>query len=301
MRLFISFFLLALFEIQQLAAQELLMKVIVNATQMKTNQATDKAIFADMENVFKNFLNTFKWTNDDFKKGEQITGNLLITITDAPTQNVFHATAQLQASRTIYNTNYSSPVLNFIDRTFNFAYVQGQPLIYAQNIYTDDLSSMLAFYANVILAMDYDSFSKGGGAKYAEEVFNIVNIAQGSGNAGWARSSTTINRYWLAENLQSQQMIPFREGLYKYHFLGLDSFLKDPDKARGSILEVLETIDGVNKLKPSAIYTNIFFDAKGLELIAIFKPAPLEMRKKVHNFLLRLDPNKAVQYNKLIE
>lgn len=283
-------------------AQELKMKVTVDVQNLNTQQAAEKSVIkADLEKAIPNFMNTFKWTKDDFKKEEQIECNLLITLLKSPSQNVFEGMATLTAMRPIYNTTHKSRILEYIDRTFNFGYVQGQPLIYAQNVFTDDLSSMLAFYANVILAMDYDSFSKGGGAQYAEEAFNIVNIAQGSGNAGWNRQGSTINRYWLAENLQSQQMIPFREAIYAYHLLGLDTFLKDPEKSRQEIFKVLEIIDGVNKLKPSAVYTNIFFDAKGVELISVFQPAPFELRKKVHNLLVRLDPNKATQYNKLLE
>lgn len=282
-------------------AQELLMKVDVISTQLTTNQATEKTIFVDMQRAIQSFVNNQRWTSDDFRKDEQIECFLSITLTEAPSQNYFKATAQLRAVRPVYNTSFKTPILSYIDRNFEFGYTQGQQLIYAKNIFTDDLSSMLAFYANVILAMDYDSFSKGGGAQYAEEAFNIVNIAQGSANAGWKRQGSTINRYWLAENLQSQQMIPFREAIYNYHLLGLDNFLKNPEKAREEILKVLEVIDGVNKLKPAAVYMNIFFDAKGLEIMNIFLPTPLEMRKKVHSFLTRLDPNKAPQYSKLIE
>ena len=284
-------------------AQELKMTIVVDVQNLTTQQATEKnTLKADLEKAVQNFMNTFKWTKDDFKKEEQIECNLKITLTKSPAQNVFEGIATLTAMRPTYNTTHKSLILQYIDRLFNFSYVQGQPLIYAKNVFTDDLSSMLAFYANVVLAMDYDSFSRGGGAQYAEEAFNIVNIAQGSGNAGWNRQGSTINRYWVAENLQSQQMISFREAIYNYHLLGLDTFVKDPEKSRQEILKVLETIDGVNKLKPSAVYTNIFFDAKGSELVAMFKPATFEIRKKVHNLLVRLDPNKAsVLYNKLIE
>lgn len=301
MRTHLLFFLLICSFPCLLQAQELKVDVKVNYSQLATNQATEKSIFSDMEKAIISFMNNQKWTNDDFKKEEQIKCNLLITLTKTTAQNAFEATAQLQASRPVYNTNHQTPLLSFIDKSFNFGYVAGQQLIYSKNIYNDDLSSMLAFYANVVLAMDYDSFSKGGGAIYAEEAFNIVNIAQGSGNNGWTRSGSTMNRYWLAENLQSQQIIPFREALYTYYVEGMDIFLKDSDKARENILKALEVIDGVNKLKPSAVYTNIFFDVKGSELISIFQPAPLETRKKAHHFLLRLDPNKANLYNKLIE
>ncbi len=283
-------------------AQELQMKVFVDVTQMQTQQASEKGVLkTNLERTIKNFVNTFKWTKDEFRKEEQIKCELKITLTKSPAQNIFEGNAVVRAFRPIYNTTHESLTIMYIDRFFNFNYMPEQPLIYAKNVYTDDLSSMLAFYANVILAIDYDSFSKGGGAQYAEEAFNIVNIAQGSGNNGWSRQGNTLNRYWLAENLQSQQMIPFREAFYSYHLLGLDTFLKDPEKARQEIYKSLEAIDAVNKLKPSAVFTNIFFDAKGLEIVNIFLPTPLEMRKKVHNFLVRLDPNKAGTYNKLLE
>jgi hypothetical protein len=263
----------------------------------------DKTLFVDMQKAIQTFFNNARWTEDDFKIDEQINCNILITIKESPAQNQFAAVVQLTASRPLYGTNFETPLITFIDQDLKFRYVQGQPMIFAKNNFTDNLTATLAFYAYLILAMDYDSFAKGGGKQYMEEAFNIANIANSSnqGDPGWVNAQGRNNRFRLVDNMMNQQFLPFREAIYSYHRLGLDTFTQDAPKAREIILEVLKTIDDVNKLRPAAYYTNIFFDTKGAELINIFKPAPQEMRQKAHEYLTRLDPNKAAMYNVLIQ
>lgn len=281
-------------------AQELRCNITVDAAQLITAQATEKALFDDLQKALNNFMNNQKWTQDEFGKGEQIECNLVITLTESPAQNVFKATAQVQASRTIYNTNYESNLFSFVDRDFSFAYTQGQPLIFSPNSYTNNLTSMLAFYAYMILALDYDSFAELGGNPYVEQAFNIMNIAQSSGEAGWGRTQSNRNRFWLIENLNSQQMLSVRKGMYQYHRLGLDTFLVEPEKARASILEALKGIEEANKLKPSAVLVNIFFDAKNREIVNIFKEAPEDMCQEVHQIVVKIDPTNTEKYNTLI-
>ncbi len=293
-----TYFLLS---VVSLSAQELICNVTVDSQALVTAQTAERQLFDDLQKAVSNFLNNQKWTDDEFRKGEQITCNLVITLTQSPAQNVFQGTAQIQASRPIYNTNYESNLLTFVDRDFNFRYVQAQPLIFNINSFTDNLGSMLAFYAYAILAMDYDSFSKLGGSDHVENLFNVVNVAQSSSEAGWTRGQNTRNRFWLSENLYSQQMIPFREAIYEYHRLGLDTFLADPAKSREVTLNVLKTILEVNRLKPSAVLINIFFDAKFSELINIFREAPQEMRQEAHSMLIQLDPNHTEKYDELIQ
>jgi hypothetical protein len=283
-------------------AQELDIIVKVDDSRMVTQQTSERAIFRDMEKAMQNFMSNQRWTQDDFRKEERIKCFLTITLQKAPSQNYFEGTAQIKAVRPVYNTTYTTTILSYNDQAFNFGYVQGQPIIYSRNVYTDELSALLCFYAYLILAMDYDSFANKGGEKYVEEAFNIRNMIPNPSGTGWdSRGGNTINRYWIAENLQNQQMIPAREAFYNYHFKGLDQFLKDPEKSRQEVIKVLEAFDGVNKLKPASVYNNIFFDAKGLEIMMMFAPTSPDVRKKVHTLLVRLDPNKAPQYGKLME
>ncbi|NJO00721.1 MAG: DUF4835 family protein [Bacteroidia bacterium] len=284
-----------------LLAQEIECQVVIDSEQLITQQTAERAIFDDLQKAISNFINNNKWTDDNFGKGEQIKCYLEITLRESPTQNVFQGNAQLRASRPIYNTTYESNLITFIDQDFQFRYVQGQPLIFNINSFSDNLTSMLAFYVYVVLAMDYDSFAQDGGNPYVEQAFNIVNVAQGASEPGWRRSQSTTNRFWLIENLNSQQMIPFREAIYKYHRQGLDTFLLDAAKSRQVILDVIKTIQAVNRLKPSAVFTNIFFDSKHQELFSIFKEAPAEMRQEVRDMLVTLDPGHTARYDELLK
>ena len=298
---FLFLFLLILNIPFGLSAQELKFNVFIDSQKLVTQQSSETEIFDDLQKSISNFLNNQQWTPDEFKKGEQISCNLVITLTESPTQNSFRGTAQIQSTRTIYNTNYESNLLLYVDRDFNFNYVEAQPLIFNVNSFTDNLTSILAFYVYVVLALDYDSFEENGGAPYVENAFNIANIAQQSSESGWRRGQSTLNRFWLAENLNAQQMIEFRKAIYDYHRAGLDRFMIDADSSRQVILGSLEKISEVNRLKPSAVLTNIFFDAKYNEIVNIFQEATPELKKKVHTLLIRLDPGHREKYDELLE
>jgi len=296
---YIFFIVYFLFFQQNLFAQELECEVILDYQQLVTNQATETSVFESMEKAISDFINKQEWTTDEFKSEERIICKMQITLTRMITQGVYEATAQVQAIRPVYGTEYQTLTLNFVDRNFNFTYFPDQPLIFNENAFTDNLTSLLAFYAYVILASDYDSFANLGGQRYAEKAFDIVNIAQQAGEAGWRRAQDTRNRYWVAENLMGAQLAPFREGLYKYHRLGLDRFLIDDKKARQQILEVLQALEEVNNLRPDAVMVNSFFDMKADELIRIFKEALPDTRKEAYRILVKLDPGRTNKYEVL--
>lgn len=294
--------LLTSFFFSTLQSQELNCTVTIDTKSMVTNQATERAIFKDMEKAISEFINSQDWTEDDFEVEERIECTLYITVTEMPTQNSFKATAQVIASRPIYNSIYSSNLFQYVDRNFDFSYLPSQPLIYNDNSFTNNLTSMLAFYAYTILTMDYDSFSLHGGSKYAEKALNVANIAeQSAGEIGWKRNQDKRNRYWLAENLMSQQMLLYREAMYKYHRLGLDAMLVSKEEAVKEIEGALQKINQANKIKGPAILTNIFFDAKATEIVGVFKSQELKLKQKMRNLLVRLDPTNTKTYNILIQ
>lgn len=276
-------------------------RVEVITSQLNTNQVTERGIFNDLKSDINTFLNAQQWSEDEFEESEKIECDLRINITNALSQTNFQATAQLRAVRPVYKTNYESVLINFIDRNFQFTYTQAQPLLYNDNAFNNNLTSMLAFYAYVVLTMDYDSFKKAGGNPYAERALQVVNNAQAASQAGWRPNQDRRNRYWLSENLMSQQMIPFREGVYEYHRQGLDRFLFTPDKSREKILAVLKKMEQVNTLKPSAILIRSFMEAKADELINIFSRSSKEMRQEVYKILVKIDPSKTQKYSKLVE
>ncbi len=298
-----TFLLLLTFciSLQIASAQEVLFRVLVNSNNLRTGQVSETEVFQDLQNALGKFLNDQKWTNDRFEEYERIECDLTITLTESPSQNVFRGTAQILTRRPILNTSYQSTLLSYADRDFNFRYITAQPLIYGQNVFNDNLTSMLAFYVYASLAMDYDSFSLLGGDPFVERALEIVNIAQQSPETGWRRNQSTNNRFWISENLNSQQLIPFREAIYKYHRLGLDQFQINPDSARASVLEALKDIDEVNKIKPSAVLVSIFFDAKFQEIIYIFEKASAEIRQEVFALVTKIDPGHTEKYETLVK
>ncbi len=278
-------------------AQELNFTVMVNDERAQTSE---RQVFRDMEQAFSRFLNERKWTNDVFKPEEKINCNMLITIESMPSVGSYNATVQIQASRPVYNTNYESLLFNFADRDWQFDYIESTPLDFSENSFNSNLTSMLAFYAYIILGLDYDSFSNLGGEQHIQKALNVVNLAQNASGTGWQAFQSNRNRYWLVENLMNQQLQPIREGFYTYHRLGLDIFSEKPDEARQKILEVLKNIKVANSAIPNAILKITFFDAKVNELANIFEEGNMAVRREAYNILVELDPAKTEEFKKII-
>lgn len=281
-----------------LYGQELNCQVIVNAQQVQT---TERAIFQDMETEFAQFLNDTKWTSDIFDDEEVINCNFIININEMPSIGVFEATVQILSSRPIYGTNYESVLLNFADRDWTFEFVQSQPLRFNENSFTSNITSLLAFYAYVIIGMDYDSFSDLGGEPFYQKAFNIVNNAQQTNFNGWQQFNSVRNRYWLIENLRNPQLEGIRKALYTYHREGLDILAEQKDLAESNILSALSNVQKANRSRPRSILTITFMDAKSSELTQLFGGTSLAKRRQAYNLLNNIDPSRSDDYRVLIE
>ena len=268
-------------------AQELNCKVTVNAQQVQT---TERRIFSDMEQAFTQFFNTRKWTNDVYKQEERINCNIIINMEEMPSVGNFKAAVQVLSARPVYNSGYESLVFNFADRDWQFDYTESQPLQFNENAFTSNITSMLAYYAYIILGMDYDTYSKMGGTPYFEKAFLIVNNAQQSGAVGWDQFGNNRNRYWLTENLMNAAMIPLREAAYDYHLKGLDLFQEKPNESRVAMLETLKKIQQVKAVRPNSIYPIAFMDAKLDELVNIYSQGDRSVRQQAYDILTKLDP-----------
>ncbi|HNP06451.1 MAG TPA: DUF4835 family protein [Cyclobacteriaceae bacterium] len=289
-------FLIFTFSTTALIGQELNFKVVVNAEQVQT---TDRAIFKDMERAFANFLNTRKWTNDNYKNYEKINGTLFLNITKMPSIGNFTTNAQITAARPVYNTNYETVLLNFADREWEFEYIESLPLEYNDNTYMSNLTSMMAFYAYIVLGMDYDSFSELGGTPYFQKALTVVNNAQPSNRPGWQALGSNRNRYALIENLNNPQMVELRRNTYRYHRQALDTFDKTPDQSRTIVLNVLKNLKTVWSTYPNAIFVVSFFDTKANELVNIFSDGNLSVRREAYDILNSIDPKRNI-YQKII-
>jgi hypothetical protein len=286
-----------------LQAQELKVNVIVDSEQIKetgTGSYTDKAFFRDMQVQISTFLNTNKWTKIQFKPEERLSCNLYITIREVPSQNQFKGTAQFQSSRPVYASSYESILMDFVDTYFEFEYALGQQMIYNDNQFTSNLTSLLAFYAYTALAIDFDSYGYLGGNPYLEKALEIVNTAQQQNYKGWKAFDGQNVRYWLNENQNNQQLIQLREAVYEYHRLGLDNFSFNADTARAHILASIGKIKKAFELRPTSVFIKSFFNGKAEELVKIFQQASTEQKQQAYDILRTIDATNNEKYLKII-
>ena len=281
----------------QAICQELNCKVTINSEQIQT---TDRNVFKDMERAIAVFMNTRKWTTDNYKNHERINCSIFLNLSKGtPSIGSFAASAQITVARPIYNTNYETVLLNFADREWEFEYIESQPLEYNDNSYINNLTSMLAYYAYIINGMDADSFSEKGGDPYFQKALMVVNNAQSSNRPGWQSIGSNRNRYNLIENINNPQMVELRKNNYKYHRLALDTFDKTPDDSRQIILTVLKNVKTVWQIYPNSIFVIAFFDAKSNELVNVFGEGNLNVRREAYDILTAVDAKRNI-YQKII-
>lgn len=292
-----------------LAALFILTAFVIKAQDLNCNvqvltpkiQSSDKRIYETMETAIFEFMNNRKWTNDVILANERIECNFIINITEKLSVDEFKGNLQIQSSRPVYGTSYKSTLFNFNDPDFTFKYVENQTLEYSENTNQSNLTSMLAFYAYIILGLDYDTFSLQGGTAYFQKAQAIVNNSQNFNDKGWKAFENTRNRYWLAENYLNQTFKPLRESLYKYHRKGLDVMSKDIEGGRREIASCLPLLQKIYKEKPNSICMQVFFIAKSDELVSIFSKATPSEKPKIIATLSEIDVSNVSKYQQILK
>jgi hypothetical protein len=274
-------------------SQDLNARVQILAPQIANS---NKRILDILESSIKDFLNNKRWSADALQPLERIDCNFVITITDWDGNSNFKAEAQIQSNRPIFNSSYSSTILNISDKDFGFTFSEGQPLDFSEQNYINNLSSLLAFYAYIITGMDYDTFSKFGGTPYFEKAQTVLDNAQAAPNTGWKAFENLRNRFWIMENLMNKSFNPIRESLYTYHREGLDVMAENQVKGRKAILSVIPQLQKIDRQKQGAILNQIFFSAKADELIKILSAAEPQDKVKAYNALSVIDPANSLKY-----
>ena len=275
-------------------AQELLVRVTVNATQI--NSSGDKKIFTTLQNQLNNFLNSRKWTGDNFKQNERINCSFLLTLESVVEQNVYKGSLTIQAARPVYGSTYQSPIVNYKDADITFKYIEYQPIDFNENQVQGidpligNLSATFAFYAYTILGLDYDSYSPKGGDPYFQKALKIVNNAPESGSiSGWKLFDGIRNRYWLNENLVNNKYNIIHDVFYAYYRNGMDSLAVSDLKARDNILKTMTKLLAFNQENSNTAIVQFFMQSKTIELIGVFKNASLESKPKAVEVLSALD------------
>lgn len=278
------------------SAQELNCRITILAPQL---QQTEGVILDRMKEALEEFMNTRKWTDDDFMQDERIECNIQITINEQPSPNNYKGSIQVQSSRPVYNTDYKTPVLVVNDNDFIFRFVENTLLQWSLDQHRDNLTSVLAYYAYMIIGLDYDSFAAEGGTVFLQRAQQIVLNAQNAGEPGWKASQGQRNRYWLIENHLHETFRSLRKGYYDYHRLGLDRLYENPEKARKVIADAIVDMKSVHQVRPSSYNMQLFYLAKADEVVSMFGPASEEERLRVVNTLKIIDPPNIAKYDKL--
>ena len=265
-----------------------------------TLQPSDKKVLESLQTAIMEFLNNRKWSDDNFLNQERIEFSLQLNVTKRVSSDEFEATAQISASRPTFKTAYNTRTLNFNDENFNFKYVENSPLEFNEQTHGANLTAMLSFYVNIILGVDYDSFSMNGGEKFFQKAMTIVNNAQSEALKGWKAYETSKNRYWLIENILNPQFKKMREATYKFHRLGLDIMSEKPDDGRKVITEAIELVHQVYKDKPGSLLLKVFFDTKSDELVNIYSGAYPDEKGKMVSYLNEMDPSNSSKYARIM-
>ena len=275
--------------------QELNCQVEVNADQI---QGVNKQIFETLKGAITEYMNTNKFSNAQFAVNEKIDCRLFFTIKEY-NDNTMIGDHQVQSSRPVYNSTYTTTLINFKDTKIEFSYQENEPLVFSENNMESNLTAILNFYAYLILALDFDSFSPKGGDFFYEKAQNVVQMAQSSGESGWKAFEDTKNRPSVLSAYTEPNTSILRSLLYEYHRLGLDEMVLSPDKGRAKISSTLEYLRKIYDVAPMSVALSMFKDAKLDELVNLYTKASQTERDNAYEILSSLYPTENDRLNKI--
>lgn len=279
-------------------SQEFYCNVDVSSKQI---QGSDRRIYETMKNAIYEFMNNRNWSNYNFKYNEKIECSILINVTDRPSSDYFKCDMTLALRRPVFNSTYNSVLFNYIDKDIEIEYIENQPLDYSSGMFSSNLTSILAYYAYIMLGLDFDSFTLDGGNPYYEAALNIVNTAQNENYSGWKSSENNRNRFWLLENITNPSYTGFRNFYYDYHRKGLDVMYESPEKGRAAILESLGYLQKIKQSRPGLLFLQIIADSKRDEFVNIFSEGLATEKAAAVKILNEIDPANAMTYQKILQ
>lgn len=283
-------------------AQELLADVTVTTENVTIS---DRQLVTQMQNDIKGFLNTRKWTNQTYRPEERIRCRFFVGIREIPQTGTYRATVRIITTRPVYGTGYETNLLSFSDPNWIFNYSPQNPLDYSENTFVSNLSSLLAFYASIIVGMDQDSFSKLGGSPYYDRARTIMLNAAAQNSTSeqdpsW-KDADQRNRYWLLNNLQDPIFEAFRTGFYGYYRQGLDVFITKPDDARASIFAAIQGLQQAVVRRPGTMLARFFFETKADEIANIFRTSQdAQQKQQVVAIMSEIDPTNVAKYQTIL-
>lgn len=269
-------------------AQELNARITINSDKV---QGTNKQVYTTLENALMEFVNNKKWTDATFATNERIDCTMNIIVNERTTDDSFKAEIQVQATRPVYNSAYTTTLLNFRDVELSFDYVEFEQLDYSENTLQSNLTATVVYYIYIILGLDFDSFSPMGGNSFFQQAMQVVNLAQSelSWN-GWKPFDSRRNRHALVTALTENASDGFREMWYAYHRKGLDEMAANADRGRTTLISALPVLKELRSARPSSVLLSVFSDAKLDEVVAIYSKATSQEKQEGYKFLSELYP-----------
>lgn len=280
----------------RVVAQELNCRVDINTSSL---QGSNKQVFETLTQAISSYMNERKWSTAQFSTNERIECTLLIVLKEDMGDNTYSGELQVQSRRPVYNTSYSSTLLNFRDVNFQITYQENEQLVFTESTFESNLTAILNFYAYIILALDFDSFSPEGGTYFLQKAADQASLAQSASEGGWQTFGDTRNRYALVNAFSNPRTSSFRTMWYLYHRKGLDGMALSVEKGRGEITTNLETLTTIDNLEPTSILLSLFIDSKLDELVNIYTKAPQTERTEVYEQLLDLYPTQSTMLKKI--
>jgi hypothetical protein len=284
-------------------AQELLAEVTVTTENVTIS---DPTIVTQMQKDIRELLNGQSFSNQTYQAKERIRLRMFIGIRAIPQNGSYNATMRLISTRPIYGTGYETNVVSLTDQSFNFNYSPQNPLSFSANSFTSNLASLLGFYANLVIGLDRDSFSRLGGTPFYEQARTIVNYTANQTQTnepdeGW-RGTGSRERHWLLDNLTDPQLEAFRTGLYGYYRQGMDIFIEKPEDARAAVMTALTGVQKAALTRPGTLFARAFFDAKAAEIANIFRTSQDQAQKQqLVAMLTEVDPTHSAQYQAVLK
>lgn len=277
------------------SAQEFRATVDVNSQKI---EGTNKSVFETLKEQLNTYMNETKFSDATFAPNEKIECNIYLTVSEYDGDRI-KGDLQLQLTRPVYNSTYTTTLFNFKDNKVEFSYSEGDPLTYNETQPENNLTAILDFYANLFLALDFDSFSPKGGERFYERAQSIVQMQQSSGEIGWRTFEDTKNRAAVLNSYTEGNTSGIRNLLYNYHRRGLDEMVTSPDKGRGVITESLQEIKTIYDNSPMSVALSIFRDSKLDELVNVYSKSPESERNDVYNLLQPIYPTESQRLNKI--
>ena len=284
-------------------AQELNAQVAIS---LENVTITDPTLVAQLQKDITAFLNTRTWTRQSYRPEERIKLRMFVGITAIPTNGTYNATMRLIFTRPVYGTGYETNVVSISDRSFNFNYSPQNPLDFSANSFVSNLSSLLGYYAYLVIGIDHDTYARLGGTPYYDLARNVVNYSANQTNTnepdeGW-RGTGSRERHWLLDNLIDPQLEAFRTGLYGYYRLGMDTFIEKPDDARAAVMAALTGVQKAAITRPSTLFARAFFDAKSDEIANIFRTSQdQQLKQQLVTMLTEVDPTNSAKYQTVLK